>query len=203
MFGSVPFGATSPLLSSSTAERDPIRSASAPTVAGSAAEGTARQTRSQPASSISEVRLTEIPSGSGTPGRNSLFIRSRSIFSAFSPDRVPSWTSRPPLASSTATAVPQLPAPITAACRSGGSPPRYSHWSSMLGQMRSVTVAASCGRGVLGLREGHRLAGAQPHLARPDPEAAPDLLGALDRDRQYRGARLEREAPDAALRHPQ
>ncbi len=61
--------------------------------------------------------------------------------------RVPSSTSSPPRASSTATAVPQLPAPITAALRSGGRPPSHSHCSSMFGQIRSVTVAASAGEG--------------------------------------------------------
>ncbi len=43
--------------------------------------------------------------------------------------------------------MPQLPAPITAALRIGGSPPSHSHWSSMLGQIRPVTVAASDGEG--------------------------------------------------------
>ena len=42
-------------------------------------------------------------------------------------------------------AVPQEPAPMTAARRSGGRPPSHSHWSITLGQMRSVTAAASCG----------------------------------------------------------
>ena len=34
---------------------------------------------------------------------------------------------------------------MTAARRSGGRPPSHSHWSITLGQMRSVTAAASCG----------------------------------------------------------
>ncbi len=34
---------------------------------------------------------------------------------------------------------------MTAARRSGGRPPSHSHWSMTLGQMRSVTAAASCG----------------------------------------------------------
>ena len=46
--GQRPSGGTRPLLRSSTAVREPIRSPSAPTAAGSAAEGTARQTRSSP-----------------------------------------------------------------------------------------------------------------------------------------------------------
>jgi len=46
-----------------------------------------------------------------------------------------------------ATAVPQLPAPITAARRIGGRPPMSSHWSSMLGQIREVTEAARAGEG--------------------------------------------------------
>jgi hypothetical protein len=45
----------------------------------------------------------------------------------------------------TATAVPQEPAPTTAARRSGGRPPSHSHCSITLGQMRSVTAPASCG----------------------------------------------------------
>ena len=43
--------------------------------------------------------------------------------------------------------MPQLPAPITAARRIGGRPPRSSHCSSTLGQIRAVTVAASAGEG--------------------------------------------------------
>ena len=45
----------------------------------------------------------------------------------------------------TATLVPHEPAPMTAARRSGGRPPSHSHCSMTLGQMRSVTAAASCG----------------------------------------------------------
>ena len=91
--------------------------------------------------------MTSIPSGSLTPGRYSSFSRLRAISCALSSVRVPSATSSPPRASSTATAVPQLPAPITAALRSGGSPPSHSHCSSMFGQIRSVTLAASAGEG--------------------------------------------------------
>ena len=64
------------------------------------------------------------------PGRVSArfpLLRGDAIAAAFSRERVPSLTSRPPRASSTATAVPQLPAPITAAFRSGGRPPSHSH----------------------------------------------------------------------------
>ena len=145
--GSAPIGCTKPLESSSTEAREPIRSDSEPTTFGRAEEGTARQIRSQPASSISLVRLTVTPSGSLTPGRYSSFSPLRAIWRAFSSLRVPSSTSSPPRASSTATAVPQLPAPITAALRSGGRPPSHSHCSSMFGQIRSVTVAASAGEG--------------------------------------------------------
>ena len=59
----------------------------------------------------------------------------------------PSSTSRPPRASSTATAVPQLPAPITAALRSGGRPPSHSHCSTITGQTRAPTEFASAGEG--------------------------------------------------------
>ena len=44
--------------------------------------------------------------------------------------------------------MPQLPAPITAARRIGGRPPRSSHCSSTLGQIRAVTVSASAGEGL-------------------------------------------------------
>ena len=47
----------------------------------------------------------------------------------------------------TATLVPQAPAPMTAARRSGGRPPSHSHWSITFGHTRSVTAAASCGDG--------------------------------------------------------
>ena len=43
--------------------------------------------------------------------------------------------------------MPQLPAPITAARRSGGSPPRSSHCSCTFGQIRAVTVSASAFEG--------------------------------------------------------
>ena len=127
--------------------REPIRSPSEPTAAGSAADGTARQTRSTPASSISPARFTAMVSGRLTPGRYRELRRLQAISAAFSCERVPSCTSSPPRASSTATAVPQLPAPITAALRSGGRPPSHSHWSSTFGQIRAVTVAARDGDG--------------------------------------------------------
>ena len=50
----------------------------------------------------------------------------------------------PARASMTAIAVPHEPPPMTAARRSGGRPPSHSHCSITLGQMRSVTAAASC-----------------------------------------------------------
>ena len=74
--------------------------------------------------------------------------------------------------------MPQLPAPITAALRIGGRPPSHSHCSSMLGQIRAVTVAASEGEGfsVCGKVDG--LAGPQADLARADLPAVADVLGA-------------------------
>ena len=81
------------------------------------------------------------------PGRYSSLVRVSFISSARSSVRVPSCTSSPPRASSTATAVPQLPAPITAALRSGGSPPSHSHCSSITGQTRAPTELASAGEG--------------------------------------------------------
>ena len=61
--GSVPSGGTRPLLSSSVAVRLPIFSPSEPTAAGRLAEGTAKQTRSSPLTSISLAFFTEIASG--------------------------------------------------------------------------------------------------------------------------------------------
>ena len=58
--GSTPSGWTRPLVSSRTEAREPIRSARVPTICGSAFDGTARQIRSQPASSMSVARLTVI-----------------------------------------------------------------------------------------------------------------------------------------------
>ena len=105
----------------------------------------------------------------------------------------------PARASATATAVPQLPPPITAARRSGGRPPSHSHWSITLGQMRSVTAAASGAVRLVDLREVQRGADAHADLVRADAEALADRLGAVDRDRHDGRSRLEREAPDAAL----
>ena len=99
--------------------------------------------------------------------------------------------------------MPQLPAPITAALRSGGSPPSHSHCSSMLGQIRSVTVAASAGEGfsvrgkVSGLpARSLTLRGRirQPRRTCSVPWTATGSTG---------GAGLEREAADAALRPPE
>ena len=120
--------------------------------------------------------------------------------SARSGVRVPSWTSIPPRASSTATAVPQLPAPITAALRSGGRPPSHSHCSSITGQMRAPTELASAGDGSLGAREGESASEADLDLLRADLPAPPDLLGSMDGHRQDGRPRLEREAPESALR---
>ena len=64
--GSAAIGATIPLLSSRTEARWPTRSPIAPTACGSAAEGTARQTRSMPASSMSRGALD----GEGIGQRN-------------------------------------------------------------------------------------------------------------------------------------
>ena len=96
---------------------------------------------------MSPARFTPIPSGSSTPGRYLSLMRRSAIRSALSLVRQPSCTSSPPRASRIAIAVPQLPEPITATLRSGGSPPSHSHCSSMLGQMRAVTVAARAGEG--------------------------------------------------------
>ena len=72
--GSWPCGATRPLLSISMAERSPIRSAIEPTACGSDLEGTARQIRSRPASSISEACLTSSASGRPTPSQIALVL---------------------------------------------------------------------------------------------------------------------------------
>ncbi len=138
------------------------------------------------------------PAATRPPG-SAGFRPPRSISAACSAVRVPSWTSRPPRASRTATAVPQLPAPITAARRIGGSPPRSSHCSSTLGQIRAVTVSASAARGILGAREGHRLAEPDLDLAGTDAPAAAHVFGAEHGGRDDRGAGLQREPPDTAL----
>ena len=52
-------------------------------------------------------------------------------------------------------------------------------------------------RGVLDLREVEGSPGPDAHLARPDPPAPADVLGADDRNRDDRRAGLERQAPDA------
>jgi len=67
--GSAPIGATRPLLSISTDVRCPTRVPIEPTAAGRPLEGTPRQTRSMPASSISEAFFTVTPSGSRTSAR--------------------------------------------------------------------------------------------------------------------------------------
>ena len=86
----------------------------------------------------------------------------------------------PPRASSAATAVPQLPAPITAAWRSGGRPPSHSHCSSMFGQIRFAISLRERRRGLAVERRG-KVSGAPAadrDLARADPPAAADVLGA-------------------------
>ena len=107
-------------------------------------------------------------------------------------------TSMPARASATASAVPAS-APMIAARRSGGRPPSHSHWSITLGQMRSVTAAASGPVAVSTLRELQRRADAHADLVRADQDALADRLGAAHRDRDDRRAGLEREPADAAL----
>ena len=96
--------------------------------------------------------------------------------------------------------MPQLPAPMTTAFRSGGSPPSHSHCSSMLGQIRDVTVAASAGEGwsVRGkvIARPIRSLTLRGRIRQP----AADLLGPVDGDREHGGAGLERQPPDAAPR---
>ena len=99
----------------------------------------------------------------------------------------------------TARLVPQVPAPMIAARRIGGSPPSHSHWSITHGQIRSVTAPASAGEALLDLREAQRAAGADPDLVRADPPAAADVLGADHGDGDDGRAGLEREPADAAL----
>ena len=54
-------------------------------------------------------------------------------------------------------------------------------------------------RRVLGPREGQRLAGSHPHLARADLPAVADALGPVHGDRHDRRARLQRQPADAAV----
>ena len=67
--GELPCGAIRPLVSSSTEERSLTRSAIAPTACGSEPEGIARQTRSRPASSISEAGRTSSDRAASRPRR--------------------------------------------------------------------------------------------------------------------------------------
>ena len=147
--GSVPSGGASPLETTSTPAREGMAPPCAPTAAGSDCAGTAKQTRSWAARRRSDARRDRDvvgqrrrPAGSA---RSRAAVRSCSACSAV---RHPSSTSSPARASATARAVPQDPAPTTAARRSGGSPPSHSHCSITHGQMRSVTAPASAGDGL-------------------------------------------------------
>ena len=114
--------------------------------------------------------------------------------------RAPSWTSRPPRASRTATAVPQLPAPITAARRIGGRPPRSSHCSCTLGQIRAVTVSASAGEGSSARGKVIALPSRTLTLRGRIRQPRRTCFGADHRGRDHRRAGLQRQAADAALR---
>ncbi len=199
--GSWPSGAISPLVSSNTEERvaDPVgdRSHGLRQRAGGdrqADEVEARQARSPRPGGRAPSRAAPLPPGSGGS------LPPRLISAACSAVRAPSCTSSPPRASSTATAVPQLPAPITAARRIGGRPPISSHCRRTLGQIRAVTDSASRRGRLLDPREGHRLAEPHPDLTRADAPAAAHVLGAEHSGRQDRRAGLQRQPPDPAPR---
>ena len=125
------------------------------------------------------------------------------ISSACSALRVPSWTSRPPRARSTATAVPQLPAPITAALRSGGRPPSHSHCSSITGQIRAPTELASVGEGLSVRGKVRARPGPELDLAGADQHPLAHLVRAEDGHGQHRRAGLQRQAAEAALGAPE
>ncbi len=157
---------------------------------------------SRPATSISAARLTVIASGRRIPGRYSSFSRERRELlgllggaaaeldldaAAGEQDR----DRRAPAAGADhrRLAHRRQPAePLPLQLDAGPDPARHGRRQR--------------GRGVLGLREGDGLAGAQPDLARADLPAAADVLGAEHGDRQDRGAGLEREPADAAVRAP-
>ncbi len=73
--------------------------------------GTARSTASAPAMASRGVRVVRISGSSGTPGRKTGFSWSRAIAAATSASRTCNTTSRPARRATTASAVPQAPAP--------------------------------------------------------------------------------------------
>jgi hypothetical protein len=120
--GGVPSGGTSPFASETTAARRVRPACSNPAITSpTPSDGTARKTSSARASpfDIGSIRSSR---GSSTPGRYSAFARASLNVSACARVRVCSVVRIPPRASSTATAVPNEPAPTTTARRScGGS----------------------------------------------------------------------------------
>ena len=99
-------------------------------------------------------------------------------------------------------AAPAPPSPMTAARRSGGRPPSHSHCSITQGQMRSVTAAASCAappatRGKVSGRPA-RMRTLCGRMRQPLRIASVPMTA----DGDDRGARLQRQAADAALGRP-
>ena len=116
--------------------------------------------------------------------------------------RQTSCTVAPERASSVATAVPQLPAPTTTGWRIGCRPPSHSHCSEMHDHTRLEISCASDWRGSRSSGRGKVRARPQRTVTRPGPDQPPaaQALGPEDRDRHDRGARLEHEPADTALR---
>ena len=110
--------------------------------ASSARAGTLNAAASQSPSVSSAADRGRTRAGSSTPGSWGLW-RVRMSSAACAAVRQPSSTAMPARARITASPVPRAPAPMIATRRSGGIPPSHSHCSSMHGQIRSVTAAAS------------------------------------------------------------
>ena len=199
-----PSGWTRPLVSSRTEARAPTRSASAPTTCGSAFEGTAKQIRST-AGELDVGRLLDVDRvGELDAGQVVLVLAlARDLGGlvarracragprarprrAGRRRRCPSFRRRSRRPCAAAAARRATPTAARCSARSARSP---------------LPPAPATGRSVRGKVIG--LPAAQADLARADAPAAANLLGADHRDGQDRGAGLQREAADAALRPAQ
>ena len=139
---------------------------------------------------MSAARLTVTSSGSLTPGRYASFSRLRGDLlglvvgagAELDLERRLARAARRPRCPSSRRRSP----PPCAAAAGRRATPTAARCSARSGRSRSRRGA---GDGLLGAREGQRAAGAQLDLARADPPAAADVLGAVHGDRQHGGAR--------------
>ena len=191
-------------MSSSTAAREPIRSPSEPTAAGSAADGTARQTRSHPGELDVAGALDGDGLGQARPRAGS--VRSRAWRRSPPPSpgsgsRAGPRVRREPAArpSRCPSSRRRSPRPCAAAAGRRATPTGARCWA----RSEPVTVAASAGEGcsVRGKVSGR-------------PTRSFTLRGRIRQPRRtcscpctatgrHRGAGLQRQAADAALRRPQ